>query len=93
MLKEVTVWGVTYVSRDDGSRVVAHVFSKQGDADRFCRSLTSGDDQRVVKTTIWQDDCGIFYEITKKQVSVDAPLHRESGLAKLTPAERAALGV
>jgi hypothetical protein len=95
MLKEIEyLWAVTYTSRDDGHRLTAAVFTDRKEADKYCRERAFGIDQKVVQSSLWMDtDSGKYYEVTKREVDVDGPVHRERAWAKLSPAERNALGV
>jgi hypothetical protein len=95
MLKEIEyLWAVTYTSRDDGHRLTAAVFTDRKEAEKHCRERAFGIDQKVVQSSLWMDtDSGKYYEITKREVDVDGPVHRERAWAKLSPAERKALGV
>jgi hypothetical protein len=94
------IWEVTYESLDDGHRLVADYFTTKGEADTFAREFRGGRDPRVVQTVLWHTadhptnrQWFKFEGGRRVEVMVDRQYYRRSGLAKLSPQERRALGV
>ncbi len=94
-LEEIqSLWAVTYINRDDGHRMTAAVFTDRNQADVYSRATRFGNHQSISQVSLWKDAVsGKFYEISKREVFVDLPLHRKRALEKLTEEERSALGV
>lgn len=94
------IWSVTYESLDDGHRLVADYFTDKAEADAFAGEFRGGRDPRVVQTVLWHTADHPtnrrwyrFEGSNRVEVMVDRQFYRKTGLAKLSPQERRALGV
>lgn len=98
-LEQCNVYLVTRVSSDDGHRIKVAWFSDECEASAFRNKIKNGE-PCVVPAIAWKEVSqygGFNYYIPANgefdKLPVDRELYRESGLKKLTPREREALGV
>lgn len=94
------VWAVTFESLDDGHRLTADYFTDKSEADEFAGRFRGGKDPRVVQVSLWHtcdNPCNRkWYKIEGSrhvEVLVDRQYYRKSGLEKLSPQEKRALGI
>ena len=83
------IWVVGVLDKEYGVWDERYWFTDQSKADK-CAKAISG---RVCQRTLYLGNDGKYYRIAAVEVPVDAEVHRQSALAKLTAEERAALGV
>jgi hypothetical protein len=83
------VWAVSVVSKDDGHTFYAAHFTDHSEAEKAARRLGGN----VVQTSLYFDRAtGTYYKARLERVPVDLP-DRDEVLARLSPAEREALGI
>ena len=87
------LWAVTCTSKDDGRRFQAAVFTCRDAAEDYGLSMDPKSEPSVVPAELWMDEFGRFYKLQSTPVPVDLHLLRKQALAKLSNAERRALGL
>lgn len=87
------LWAVTCTSADDGHRFQAAVFTCRDAAEDYRDSMNQESKPAVVPAELWMDEFGRFYKLQSTPVPVDLHLLRKQALAKLSNAERRALGL
>lgn len=85
------IWAVNCVSQDDRTINTIAWFTQRREAEHFC-DLNPGPRWSIVQTTLWEGN-GKWYALEMREVFVDMEVHKRTAIAKLTEAEKAALGL
>lgn len=85
-------WAVTAISPDDGHRVPVAYFTDLRQANDYEYRHSGLEQPAVVQVELYKEG-ERYYKITKTEVQVNLEPLRRSALAKLTDAEKRALGV